>query len=181
MRIIIRDAEDADLSATLEIYNDLVAETTVTWALEPESLEGRRNWVAARRHRGFPVLVAVDEDSGVIAGIGTYGDFRDSLAKPGYRYTVEHSIHIRKGWCGHNIGALLLEELVNRARLQGMHVIVAVVDGENEGSIRFHKRHGFTETARMPEIGRKFDRWLDLVILQRLIDGPGSSKAVLQE
>jgi L-amino acid N-acyltransferase YncA len=172
----VRDATDDDLEATLVIYNQLVAETMVTWQDEPETLDERRAWVAARRARGFPVLVAVDEGSGTVAGIGAYGDFRDSISKSGYRFTVEHSIHVREGWRSRGVGPLLLDALVERARAAGVHVMVAGIDGANEGSIRFHERHGFVETARMPEVGYKFGRWLDLVLLQRFIDPPGAPR-----
>jgi L-amino acid N-acyltransferase YncA len=176
MTVSVRDAADADLPATLAIYNRLVADSTVTWALEPETAEERQAWVAERRARGFPVLVAVDDVADAVVGIGTYGDFRDSVSKPGYRFTVEHSIHVHPGWTGRGVGRLLLDALVGRAAHAGVHVMVAGVDAANEGSIRFHQRHGFVETARMPEVGRKFGRWLDVVFLQRWIDPPGSPR-----
>jgi phosphinothricin acetyltransferase len=168
--VTIRDATDDDLPATLAIYNQLVADTTVTWALEPETLDERRAWVQARRARGFPALVAEDEASGEIVGMATYADFRDSISKPGYRFSAELSIHVHGDRTGQGIGPLLLDALIDHARRRGIHVMVAGVDGDNHGSIRFFTRHGFTETARMREVGHKFGRWLDVVFLQRVLD-----------
>ena len=170
MKVTVRDATDDDLPATLAIYDQLVDETTVTWAWERETPADRQAVWDERRRRGFPVLVAVDEGTGEVVGYGTYSDFRDSLSKPGYRFTAEHTIHVRQDRTGEGIGPVLLDALIERARAAGIHIMVAGVDGENEGSIRFHERHGFVETARMPEIGFKFGRWLDLVLLQRTID-----------
>jgi L-amino acid N-acyltransferase YncA len=169
--ISVRDATDDDLAATLAINNRLVAETTVSWALDDETVEERRAWWAARRARGFPLLVAVDDAAGgEVVGFASYGDFRDSIAKPGYRFTVEVSIHLRHDRTSRGIGPLLLDELTTRARGAGVHMLVAGIDGENEGSIRFFGRSGFVETARMPEIGYKFGRRLDLVLMQRTVD-----------
>ena len=91
---------------------------------------------------------------------------------PGYRHTVEHSIHVRQDCWGRGIGRALVDALVERARAQGKHVMIAGIDAENVGSIRFHERLGFFEVARLPEIGEKFGRRLDLVLMQRMLDGP---------
>jgi L-amino acid N-acyltransferase YncA len=168
--VTIRDATDADLPATLAIYNHLVAETTVSWGYEPETREERQAWWDERRRRGFPLLVGVDDRTTEVVAFATYGDFRDSVSKPGYRFTAELSIHVHRDHTGRGIGPLLLDALTARARAAGIHVLVAGVDGANEGSIRFHERHGFVVTARMPEIGFKFGRRLELVLLQRTID-----------
>ena len=89
---------------------------------------------------------------------------------PGYRYTAELTVHVRGDRHGQRIGSTLIEALVDRARGDGLHVLVAAVDADNEASIRFHEALGFEQVARMPEVGRKFDRWLTLVLLQRIVD-----------
>jgi phosphinothricin acetyltransferase len=114
----------------------------------------------------YPVLVAVD-DSGVI-GFATFGDFR---AWPGYRFTVEHSVHIRADRRGSGIGTQLLGALFPRAAALGKHMMIAGVDAANTSSIRFHERLGFEQAGCLREVGHKFDRWLDLVFLQRRISG----------
>ena len=85
---------------------------------------------------------------------------------------MELSIHVREDHWGKGVGRALMDVLVARARAAGVHVLVAAIDSENEASIRFHERQGFVEVARMPEIGLKFGRWLDLVLLQRILDSP---------
>jgi L-amino acid N-acyltransferase len=161
----IRDAKEADLPGLLEIYNDIIATSTAVYSYTPVTLEDRREWWKARVALGFPVLIAADA-SGVV-GFSTFGDFR---AWPGYRFTVEHSVHIRAGLRGRGIGQQLLSALFPRASALGKHVMIAGVDAENTASIRFHERLGFERVAHLREVGFKFDRWLDLVFLQRLIN-----------
>jgi phosphinothricin acetyltransferase len=118
----------------------------------------------ARGARGEPVLVAVDS-SGVL-GFSTFGDFR---SWPGYRYTVEHTVHVRSDSRGRGIGSELLQALFPRAEALGKHVMIAGVDAANTASIRFHERLGFERAGHLKEVGNKFGRWLDLVFLQRRI------------
>jgi phosphinothricin acetyltransferase len=164
----VRDATDADLPAILDLYNALVPTTTVAWTEELDTLEQRRAWLAAQHQHDFPVLVA--EVDGEVVGFGAYGWFRMDGRWPGYDRTVEHSIHVAEPHWGTGVGRALLEALVERAEAAGLHVMVAAVDGDNAGSIAFHERLGFTQVARMPEVGHKFGRWLDLVFLQRNLD-----------
>ena len=163
----VRAARASDLPATLAIYNELIGSTTVAWSEEPQTAAERRAWFDEQQRRGFPMLVAVD--AGEVVAMTSYGDFRDSIHWPGYRFTVEHSIHVRGDRRGAGIGRILLTELMAQARRNGVHVMVAGIDAQNTGSIRFHERLGFVEVARMPETGRKFGRWLDLVLMQRVL------------
>jgi L-amino acid N-acyltransferase YncA len=160
----IRDCTDADLAATLEISNELIPTTTIAWTEHPLGIDERTRWFAEQLARGFPVLVA--DDAGTVVGVASYGDFRDTSHWEGYRFSVELSIHVRGDRRGDGIGRRLMEALVDRATAAGVHVMVAAVDGDNVDSIRFHERLGFVEVARMPEVGFKFGRWLDLVLLQ---------------
>lgn len=166
--MIVRDATEADLPTILDLYNALVPSTTVAWTEEPDTLEDRQAWFAAQQEVGFPILVA--EVDGEVVGFGSYGWFRMDGRWPGYDRTVEHSIHVAEPHWGTGVGRTLVEALVERARAAGLHVIVAAVDGDNAGSIAFHERLGFTQVARLPEVGHKFGRWLDLVLLQRILD-----------
>ena len=165
----IRDATGADLVAITDLTNALIPTTTVEYTDTLHTVDGRREWLTARRARGFPVIVAETPTEGVI-GYASYGDFRDAQARPGYRRTVEHTVHVAEAWWGAGLGRVLMEELIGRARAQGLHVMVGAIDAENEGSIRFHERLGFVEVARMPQVGQKFGRWLDLVLVQLLLD-----------
>jgi phosphinothricin acetyltransferase len=163
----IRDATVADALAINTLYNASVMTTTVQWTEELESVATRRAWVEKQVRAGNPVLV-VEADSEVV-GFASYDDFRDSSKWPGYRFTVEHTIHIHADHQSRGVGGVLLGALVARAGAAGKHVIIGAIDGQNAGSIRFHSQHGFVEVARMPELGFKFGRWLDLVLVQRML------------
>jgi phosphinothricin acetyltransferase len=159
--IAIRDADEADLAGLLAIYNDVIATSTAVFRDEPATLDDRRAWWSARREQGYPVVVAADE-SGVV-GFASFGDFR---SWPGYRYTVEHSVHVRADRRGQGVGRLLMLDLIDRAAALGKHVMIAGVDGDNDSSVRFHERLGFERVAHFKEVGFKFGRWLDLIFLQ---------------
>ena len=148
----------------MAIYNEVVAHSTAVFSCLPVSVEERRHWWQARTAQGYPVLVAHDAHG--VAGFGTFGDFRPW---PGYRFTVEHTLHVRADARGRGLGTQMLQALVQRARALGKHVMVAGVDAGNAASIRLHERCGFAQAGRLREVGYKFDRWLDLVFLQRAL------------
>jgi L-amino acid N-acyltransferase YncA len=171
--MLIRDATIDDLPAILAIYNEVIANSTAVYVAAPVTLADRRAWFDARAGQGFPVLVAAD---GVdIIGFATFGEWRG--AWPGYRYTVEHSVHVRADRRGTGVGRHLLEALFPRAIAAGKHVMIGGVDAANTASLNFHKRLGFEPVAHFREVGRKFDRWLDLVFMQRFLDPPGAPRA----
>jgi phosphinothricin acetyltransferase len=161
----VLDARDEHLAGLLAIYNDVIATSTAVFSDAQVTLGDRRAWLEARRGLGYPVLVALDGD-GSVAGFGSFGDFR---SWPGYRYTVEHSVHVRADLRGRGIGTTLVQELIVRAVALGKHAVIAGVDADNAASLRLHERLGFARVARLPEVARKFDRWLDLILLERLL------------
>jgi L-amino acid N-acyltransferase len=161
----LRDAAEEDLPGLVTIYNDVIASSTAVYSDAPVTLEDRRQWWRARLASGYPVLVAADAAG--VAGFATFGDFR---SWPGYRFTVEHTVHVRADRRGGGVGTQLLESLFPRAAALGKHMMIAAVDAANGPSIRFHERLGFRQAGCLREVGRKFDRWLDLVFLQRRID-----------
>jgi L-amino acid N-acyltransferase len=160
---LIRHATEADLPAILAIYNDAVENTTAIWNETPVDLDDRRAWLTTRTESGFPVLVA--ERDGETIGYASYGPFR---AFEGFRHTAELSVYVNKAAHGGGIGRLLLTGLIEEARQRGVHVLIAGIEAGNTPSIRLHASLGFTETGRLPEVGRKFGRWLDLVFMQRI-------------
>ena len=162
--MLIRDAGEDDLPAILAIFNEVIATSTAVYMDDPSTLEERRAWHAARRAAGYPVLVATDASG--VTGFASFGDFR---AAPGYRFTVEHSVHVRADRRGRGIGSALVAALLPRAEALGKHIMVAGVDASNEASIAMHRRLGFEPVAHFREVGRKFDRWLDLVFLQKTL------------
>jgi L-amino acid N-acyltransferase len=168
----IRDATLDDLSEILRIYNDVVATSTAIYADRPATLSERREWFDARKARGYPVLVA--DEGGAILGFSSFGDWRGAWA--GYRHTVEHSVHVDAARRGAGVGGRLLEALFPLARAMNMHVMIGAIDAANEGSLRFHERLGFERVAHFREVGHKFDRWLDLVFVQRFLDAAGAAR-----
>jgi phosphinothricin acetyltransferase len=166
--VMIRDAEAVDIGAITEIQNAFIATAAIEWTDVLHDVDDRRAWLMHQRAAGHPVLVAVIDDR--VVGWASYGEFRDSRKWPGYRLTVEHTIHVGEEQWGSGVGRRLMEELVERATNAGLHAMIAAVDGENTASVRFHERLGFQEVARMPQVGTKFGKWLDLVLLERVLD-----------
>jgi L-amino acid N-acyltransferase YncA len=161
----IRDALNSDLPGLLGIYNEVIATSTAIFTDHPVTLEDRRAWWQARVALGYPVLVALD--AAEVVGFATFGDFR---SWPGYCHTIEHSVHVRADQRGRGVGHQLVEALFPLANALGKHVMIAGVDADNAGSIRFHEHLGFEQVGRMRQVGCKFGRWLDLVFLQRYLD-----------
>ena len=159
---LIRNAGPGDLPAILALHNHAIRNTTSIWNETVSNLDDRRRWMTERLAAGFPVLIA--EVGGRFAGYGTFGPFRPH---EGYRETVENSVYVMPEMQGQGIGRALLDALIARARAQGRHVMVAGIEAGNSASIALHAACGFTETARMPEVGRKFGRYLDLVLMQK--------------
>ncbi len=158
----IRDATIDDVPGIMLIYNDAVQNTTAIWNDTLVDEENRRAWLMDRQGQGYPVLVVVD-DSGAVFGYASFGDWR---AFDGYRYTVEHSVYVRRDRRGAGLGQLLMIALIERARKLNKHVMVAAIEAANQKSIALHTKLGFIQTGLMPEVGTKFGRWLDLAYMQ---------------
>lgn len=165
----IRNAVLPDIAQITEIYNSIVLTSTAIYNDQPTSAEERADWWLRRIEQGFPVIVAAEDSS--ILGYGSFGEFR---SWPGYRFTVEGTVHIREDVRGHGVGKQLLAELIARARAMGKHMVVAGVDSENEASLRFLERHGFVYAGQLREVGFKFGRYLNLNFLQYWLTEPGS-------
>ncbi|WXL25177.1 N-acetyltransferase family protein [Ectopseudomonas mendocina] len=161
MSYSIRDANEGDLEGILGIFNHAVINSTALWIERLSDLEERRVWLKQRNAAGFPVLVAVA--NGEVLGYASYGTWR---ANEGFCHTVEHSVYVRDDQQGKGIGKALLLELIDRARADDLHVMVAAIESSNVASIALHQRHGFITTGQMPQVGRKFGRWLDLTFMQ---------------
>jgi L-amino acid N-acyltransferase len=160
----IARASHAHLPGILAIYNEVIRTSTAVFSEVEVTLENREAWLEAKHASGHPVLVAAD-DSGVI-GFATFGDFR---TWPGYRFSVEHSVHVRADRRRRGVGRALVLELVEEARRAGKHVMIAGIDAENVTSIALHESLGFEPVGHLREVAYKFGRWLDLRFLQRRI------------
>jgi L-amino acid N-acyltransferase len=157
----IRNAVEGDIERVAAIYNEVLRTSTAIFNDQPVSVAQRVEWWKGRVEQGYPVLVAVEGEA--VVGFASFGDFR---SWPGYRFTVEHTVHVDSEFRGMGAGSALMQELIERARAAGKHVMVGGVDAENVASVRFHERVGFERVAHFREVGFKFDRYLDLVFLQ---------------
>lgn len=162
--LTIRHADTSHIPAILEIYNDAIANTTAVWINEQVDLQNRYDWLAARQKDGFPILVLLEDEQ--LLGYASYGAFR---AFEGYKHTAELSIYIAGHARGKGAGDRLMRALLNEAAANQVHVLLGAVEAQNTASIRLHEKHGFTQTAMLPQVGRKFDRWLDLIFMQRIL------------
>jgi len=161
----VRKALAADMAAVLEIYNEAVRTTTATYDYEPRTLEHRCAWFADRERGGYPVFVAETGDGRVI-GWSALNPYHD---RPGYRFTAENSVYVAEPVRGGGVGRQLLEPLIPAAQERGLRAILACIDADNEPSIRLHARFGFERVGLFRQVGFKFNRWLDVVYMERLI------------
>lgn len=161
MSLKIRPAQTADLPAILEIVNHIILTSTTNYSYEPETLTDRQEWFNRQEATNMPVIVA--EKGGQVIGYGSYGPFRNKI---GYRFTVEHSVYVRPDHHKAGVGRRLLETLIQLAKDQGMHIMIAGIDTQNPGSFIFHQKMGFEQVAHFREVGYKFNQWLDLIFMQ---------------
>jgi phosphinothricin acetyltransferase len=158
----IRAATNADLQSILAIYNDVVANTTAIYDERASTLEERQAWFEARGRHGMPVLVA--ELDSEVAGFSSFGEWR---SRWGYRYTVEHSVHVRADCRGRGFGRALIEALFPRAAALGMHTMIGHIDSAASASLRLHEKLGFRMIGTFREVAQLRNRWLDVVAMQR--------------
>ncbi|MFS2159957.1 N-acetyltransferase family protein [Pseudomonas sp. Pseusp122] len=175
MTFLIRDALPTDLPGVRDIYNDAVLNTTAIWNEQPVDLANRQAWFDARKAQAYPILVAVQDD-GQVLGYSSFGDWRPF---EGFRHTVEHSVYVRADQRGKGLGPLLMQALIERARLCDKHMMVAAIESGNAASVGLHERLGFITTGQMPQVGTKFGRWLDLTFMQ-LDLSPGATAPASQ-
>ena len=159
----IRLATVDDADPIRAIYNLEVTTSTVTFDLVPRTVPEQRRWITDRSG-AHAVLVAAEDDE--VVGFGSLSPFRD---RPAYSTTVEDSVYVRRDRQGQGLGKLLLEELVRTATAHGFHTVIARVVGGHDASIAVHRSAGFEVVGTEREVGRKFGRWLDVVVLQRLL------------
>jgi L-amino acid N-acyltransferase YncA len=162
--MIIRDATMEDAEAIRAIYNDAVLNTTAVFDYAAREPQAQRDWLQMKAEQKLPVLVA--DDGGTVLGYASYGPFRPW---PAYLYTVENAIYIAPQSRGRGIGTLLLRPLLQIAQERGLRTMIAGITADNAASLRLHEKLGYVRAGVIREAGWKFERWLDLVFLQRML------------
>ncbi len=163
MPLAVRLARVDDAEPLRQIYNREVTGSTVTFDLVPRSLEDEERWIAD--HSGaYAALVA--EDDGDVVGFASLSPYR---SRPAYSTTVEDSVYVHHDHRGRGVGKLLLGEIVEVAATSGFHAVMARIVGTHDASIALHRACGFELVGVEREVGRKFGRWLDVVLMQRLL------------
>jgi phosphinothricin acetyltransferase len=164
-RVTVRPATLADATAIAEIYNREVAETTATFDLVPRTLQQQQQWLA-ERSGAFAAIVAVDDDTRRVVGFASLSPYKERAA---YRTTVEDSIYVHRDFGGRGIGKVLLSQLVDAARATGFHSIIARIEAGGEASRALHASCGFELVGIEREVGRKFNRWLSVAVMQLIL------------
>ena len=179
--LAIRLATADDLPAINDIYNHYIPLTTTSYDTDPMSLEDRRKWFAGREAI-HPVTVAYMENdasspSPPASGLQSpaspvvgWGSLHTWRGKSGYRTTVENSVYVHPDHLRIGVGSAIIADQITRARALGLHVIVAAIDSEQLPSLALHYKHGFREVGRFPQVGRKFDRWLEAIFMQLTLE-----------
>ncbi|MDV4143746.1 MULTISPECIES: GNAT family N-acetyltransferase [Shimia] len=159
--MMVRSARAGDVAAMAAIWNPIIRDTAITFTTEEKTAAGLEAMIAAPEGRWL-----VAEEDGVVLGFAGYGAFRGG---PGYAHAREHTILLGEGARGRGVGRALMRALEAEARDAGIHVLVAGISAENPGAVAFHAALGFAEVGRMPEVGQKFDRWMALVLMQKIL------------
>jgi len=159
---VLRPATEHDLSDILAIYNEAIANTTAIYEYSAFDDAYIQHWWAQKKELAHPVVIA--EVDGKLAAFATYGVFR---ARAAYRTTMEHSVYVHPAFQKLGIGRLLLRAIEDEARRRGVHVLIGGIDADNHTSTKLHEQEGFNRAAHLHEVAFKFDRWLDLVLMEK--------------
>ena len=159
----IRTATTADAASIREIYNHEVENTTATMDLVPRTLADQEQWLA-ERSGAFAAIVA--ELDGQVVGFASLSPYKERAA---YRPTVEDSVYVRRDLGGRGIGKALLTALIDLAATSGFHSMMARIEASGTASRALHSSCGFREVGVEVEVGRKFNRWIDMVLMQKLL------------
>lgn len=163
---MIRPAIVLDAQAITDIWNPWIRDTGITFNAVDKRAQEVADLIVSRTTAGHGFLVAVDDDFGTILGFATYAQFRGGI---GYSRTMEHSIILSPVARSKGLGCALLTSVETHAREEGAHQILAGVSSENADGIRFHLAMGYAECARIRDAGYKFDRYMDLVLMQKFL------------
>jgi len=161
---VIRDAIQSDAGAVADIWNHYIRNTLVTFNFAEKSVSDVATEIDARHAAGHGFFVA--QNGAVIIGFATYGQFRGGV---GYAHTMEHTVQLHPDHFGGGAGRAIMQHTLKHARLQGAHSMFAGVSSGNPAGVTFHERLGFQRITTLHEVGFKFEQWLDLVLLQKML------------
>ena len=161
---MIRAAGAWDAPEIAGIWNPVIRDTAITFNAVEKTGDELVRFILDRADAGHATFVA--EEDGRVTGFATYGQFRGGV---GYSRSMEHTVMLAEGARGRGLGRALMAAVEDHARAQGAHSMIAGVSGENEAGIAFHAALGYAEVARVPEVGWKLERWLDLVLMQKML------------
>ena len=162
--LVIRPYRPDDIPAVTRIYGHYVRETVITFETEEPDEAEMANRFAAIAGKGHPLLIG--EIDGEVIGYAYASTYRPREA---YRFTCEDSIYLAPSAVGHGIGGKMLGRLIEESSKAGLKQMLAVITAERENSVRLHAKHGFRMIGRYEALGHKFDRWLDIVHMQRAL------------
>ena len=165
MKIQIRPYKTSDTETIVGLLNYYIVNSTSIYDYDILTLEQQQTIFEEKLKNGFPIIVATIDDR--VVGFGYYSEFRFREA---YKYTVEHSVYVLPSEHGKGIGSLLMKNLIDLAKQQNLHTMIAVIDSENQSSINFHEQFGFETVGIIKESGFKFNRWLHSEIMQLMLD-----------
>jgi L-amino acid N-acyltransferase YncA len=158
----VRDAAADDAGAIVAIYNHFVANTTISFEEEPVSAAAMQLRMTDVTAGGLPWIVA--EIDGKVAGYAYATKWR---VRPAYRFAVESSVYLSQDFSGRGLGTALYAELIGRLRACGIHLVIGGIALPNPASIALHEKMGYEKVAHFSEVGRKFERWIDVGYWQR--------------
>lgn len=162
--LILRKATLEDLGQITDIYNYAIKNLTATFDEKEKTIEERKAWFERHQADKYPLVVA--EEEGDILGWGSISPFRERSA---YRFTGETSAYVRKGLQGQGIGTTILKKLIDLTRKSDLHTLVSLIADGNEASVRLHANLGFQIVGQIQEVGYKFDDWVDVLIMQKIL------------
>ena len=159
---MIRPATTMDAAAIAAIWNPVIRDSVATFNAQEHSTQAIAQMISERDATGHATFVALHDNK--VTGFATYSQFRGGV---GYKHTAEHTVIVAPRGAGAGLGRGLMEALCAHAAAAGIHSLWAGISGENTNGVAFHERLGFVHVATLPEVGRKFDRWFDLILMQK--------------
>lgn len=164
----LKPCEEKHLPEIMDIFNEAIIHTTALYDYKPRTLDMVQSWFLHKHEGKYPVTGIFNQKDKLL-GFATYGPFRE---RPAYKYTVEHSVYVRSDSRGKGLGTILLREILRNAEEQNYHVVIGGIDASNYASIKLHEKEGFSFCGLIRQSGYKFEKWLDLVFYQKILETP---------